>query len=408
MRLPAAVGHLCRVVSRQGESCLAEVIGFQGKQVQIMPFAPQFQFQQGDQVVALERRMRVPAGWGLLGRVINCQGQPIDDRGPLHGYQMIDLRVDPPSPLARQDIREVFQTGQKAIDGVLTMGLGQRVGLFAGSGVGKSTLLGDIAKFASADLNVVALIGERGREVKPFIEEALGAAGRERSIVVVSLADETPLARVRAGETAIAIAHHFRQQGQKVLLMFDSLTRWAMAQRELGLLLNEPPTARGYTPSVFQKLAVLLEQLGNSDQGSITALLTVLVEGDDVNDPVADSVRSIVDGHIVLSRDLANSGHFPAIDILQSASRLFLEITSPEQRKAAQAIRQILSLHRDVADLIQVGAYQKGAAPRTDLAIQMLPQIHKYLQQAIGHPCSWSDNQQLLKKINDLWKNSEK
>lgn len=369
-----------------------------------MPFAPQFQFQQGDQVVALERRMRVPAGWGLLSRVINCQGQPIDGRGPLHGYQMIDLRVDPPPPLARQDIREIFHTGQKAIDGVLTMGLGQRVGLFAGSGVGKSTLLGDIAKFASADLNVVALVGERGREVKPFIEEALGVAGRERSIVVVSLADETPLARVRAGETAVAIANHFRQLGQRVVLMFDSLTRWAMAQRELGLLLNEPPTARGYTPSVFQKLAVLLEQLGNSDRGSITALLTVLVEGDDVNDPVADSVRSIVDGHIVLSRDLANSGHFPSIDILTSASRLFLEITSPEQRRAAQAIRQILTLHRDVADLLQVGAYQKGASPRTDLAIQLLPQVQKYLQQPIGQPCNWSEIQQLLKKLSDAWK----
>jgi len=304
--------------------------------------------------------------------------------------------------MSRKPIDKIFATGQRAIDSMLTMGVGQRVGLMAGSGVGKSTLLGEIAKYASADLNVVALIGERGREVLPFIKDSLGEDGLKRSVVVVSLADETPLARVRAGETAVAIADWFRSHSNQVLLMFDSLTRWAMAQRELGLMLNEPPTSRGYTPSVFQKLAVLLEQLGCADKGSITAFLTILVEGDDMNDPIADQARSVLDGHIVLTRSLANAGHFPAIDILASISRLFLDIVDKNQQIQARVVRQVLSTYREVLDLLQVGAYQKGTIPATDRAIEAYPKVQAFLRQSVNQPVSWKDCQQQLAKLAKL------
>ncbi len=386
-----------------GTTCLAEVIGFRGDEAQLMPFSAQVSLQQGNEVWLLERSMQVPAGNGLLGRVVNCMGEPIDQLGPLRDVCQVDYRVTPPSPLQRTPIKEIFHTGQKAIDGILTMGVGQRVGMMAGSGVGKSTLLGDIAKFGEADLNVVALIGERGREVLPFIEDSLGTEGLARSAVFVSLADETPLARIRAGEAAVAAANWFRAQGKRVLLMFDSLTRWAMAQRELGLMLGEPPTSRGYTPSVFQKQAVLLENLGNSDTGSITALLTVLVEGDDTNDPVADNARSILDGHICLSRELANAAHFPAIDIGLSASRLFMELTETGHRKSALAIRQIIATYKEVIDLLQVGAYQRGQVPQTDLAIELYPQVQKFLQQEIGNPVALAECQQMLAQVTERW-----
>lgn len=397
--IPAGIGQLCQIDSRTGRSTLAEVIGFNGELVQIMPFNQQISLQRGDKVWDLGRTQEIPVGAGLLGRVINCLGEPIDELGPLRQVQFKPLQTTAPPPLSRQPIQKVFPTGQKAIDSLLTLGVGQRVGLMAGSGVGKSTLLGEIAKFAAADLNVVALIGERGREVLPFIRESLGEEGLRRSVVVVSLADETPLARVRAGETAVAIADWFRGQQRQVLLMFDSLTRWAMAQRELGLMLNEPPTARGYTPSVFQKLAVMLEHLGSSDRGSITALLTVLVEGDDLNDPVADHARSILDGHIVLSRELANAGHFPAIDVLASTSRLFLDICSPQQIEQARLVRQVLAAFRDVQDLLQIGAYQKGMLPATDRAIESHPKVQAFLRQPMGQPVSWSDCQQGLGRL---------
>ncbi|MEZ6095639.1 MAG: FliI/YscN family ATPase [Pirellulaceae bacterium] len=401
--IPASIGQLVKIRLKDGSSCLAEVIGFRGKEAQLMPFQAESRLQQGNEVILLDKSMQVPAGYGMLGRVVNCLGEPIDSQGLVRDIRMVDFRVTPPSPMERRPITEIFHTGQKAIDGVLTMGVGQRVGLMAGSGVGKSTLLGDIAKFAEADLNVVALIGERGREVKPFIEESLGAEGLKRSVVVVSLADETPLARIRAGESAVAIANWFRNQGKKVLLMFDSLTRWAMAQRELGLMLGEPPTSRGYTPSVFQKQAVLLENLGNSDTGSMTALLTVLVEGDDTNDPVADAARSILDGHIFLSRELANAAHFPAIDIRSSASRLFMELTDRDHRRAALALRQIQTAYYDVQEMLQVGAYVKGSLPQTDLAIELFPRIQKFLQQEIGSPVGLEECRQGLMQAVDRW-----
>jgi flagellum-specific ATP synthase len=306
--IPASIGELCEIQCRDGGTVLAEVIGFSGELVQIMPFGSSHSLQRSDQVVGLQKHMEVPVGFGILGRTINAMGQPIDNLGPLAPDSFASVNSHPPDALRRRPITKTFVTGQRAIDGLLTMGQGQRVGLFAGSGVGKSMLLGQIARHAQSDLNVVAMIGERGREVRPFIEDALGPEGMANSIVVVATANESPLARVRAAESAISIADWFRGQNKNVLLMLDSLTRFAMAQRDLGLMLGEPPTSRGYTPSVFQKLAVLLEQLGNSQRGSITGILTVLVEGDDMNDPVADSARSILDGHIVMDRALANAG----------------------------------------------------------------------------------------------------
>ncbi len=403
VRMPAAIGQLCQIEASGRPDSLAEVIGFRGETSQIMTFAPLEQLRHGDRVRSLGRRPRFPAGPGLLGRVIDCLGRPMDGQGPLVEIQWREHAVQTPGPMSRRPIQRVLPTGQKAIDTLLTLGEGQRVGLFAGSGVGKSTLLGEIARYAESDLNVVALVGERGREVRPFLEEALGADGLARSVVVVALADETPLARVRAGETAVAIAEDFRAGGVRVMLLFDSLTRWCMAQRELGLMLGEPPTSRGYTPGVMQKLAVLLERLGNDDRGSITALLTVLVEGDDVNDPVADSARSVLDGHIVLTRELAAQGHFPAIDVGQSISRVFLDICHPEKQRVARAARQVLTRFRQTEDLIQVGAWQRGNSAETDLAVDLFQPVMKFLEQPIRNPVSMRDADVLLAKTVTPW-----
>jgi flagellum-specific ATP synthase len=347
--------------------------------------------------------MRIPVGFNILGRTINAIGQPIDGHGPLDHDGFTLVNSNPPDALRRRPITDTLVTGQRAIDGLLTMGQGQRVGLFAGSGVGKSMLLGQIARHAKSDLNVVAMIGERGREIRPFIEDALGPEGMAKSIVVVATANESPLARVRAAETAISIADWFRGHNKNVLLMLDSLTRFAMAQRDLGLMLGEPPTSRGYTPSVFQKLAVLLERLGNSDRGSITGILTVLVEGDDMNDPVADAARSILDGHIVMDRALANAGHFPAIDVLPSASRLFHELVDEKHLMAAKAIRQIMTKYADVVDLVQVGAYQAGVSKETDLALELYPQVSRFLQQRLGAPSGFDETMAGIRRIAQRW-----
>lgn len=401
--LPASIGELVEIHYRDGGTCLAEVIGFSGDLVQIMPFGSRHTLQRRDRVIALGCAMKIPVGFATLGRVINSIGDPIDGKGPLEYSGFAKLNADPPDALRRRPIDEVFATGQRAIDGLLTMGRGQRVGLFAGSGVGKSTLLGQIARYSESDLNVVALIGERGREVLPFIHDSLGAEGMAKSIVIVSTANESPLARVRAAESAVAIANWFRQQNKNVFLMLDSLTRLAMAQRDLGLMLGEPPTSRGYTPSVFQKMAEILEQMGSSDKGSVTGLLTVLVEGDDMNDPVADSARSILDGHIVLDRGLANAGHFPAIDVLPSVSRLFNELTSDSHRTVATCIRQILAQYGEVVDLVQVGAYQPGGSRETDAAIALYPVVCRLLQQDLGTPCSFAQTQTAMQAVAQQW-----
>ena len=402
--MPASVGELVEIQHRDQGKCLAEVIGFSNDVVQIMPFESSQNLKRRDRVVSLGRRMRIPVGTQLLGRVIRSTGQPIDERGPLQCSNSIALTNAVPNVLRRQPILEPFVTGQRSIDGLLTIGKGQRVGLFAGSGVGKSTLLGQVARHAQSDLNVVAMIGERGREVLPFINDSLGAEGMAKSVVIVSTANESPLSRVRAAESAIAIANWFRQSGKNVLLMLDSLTRFAMAQRDLGLMLGEPPTSRGYTPSVFQKMASLLEQLGNSDCGSITGLLTVLVEGDDMNDPVADAARSILDGHIVMDRALANAGNFPAIDILPSASRLFRDLVEPSHLVESTDIRQILTRYSEVVDLLQVGAYQPGVSRETDKAIALYPEVRKFLKQELGSPSSLGDTKMWMNKISQQWR----
>ena len=397
--LQASIGELVTIKTQDGQSLDAEVIGFSHDEIQLMTFEPDNGVQRDDWVIGLNRKMQIPVGYSMLGRIINAVAAPIDGMGELEIEDLVDLKFDTPNPMDRTNIELPFVTGVRAIDGLNTMGRGQRVGLFAGSGVGKSTLLGDIARNAESDVNVVALIGERGREVRPFIEQALGPEGLKKSVLIVSTSDQSPLARVRASETAVVIANWFREQGNNVLLMLDSLTRLSNAQRELGLLLGEPPTSRGYTPSVFQKMAVLLEQLGTSGNGSITGILTVLVDGDDMNEPIADAARSILDGHIVLDRKVAHKGHFPAIDILASASRLFTEVAAAEHQTDAVSLRKIVATYREVEDLIQIGAYKKGAIPATDAAIATLPTVNQFLQQAVGHPTSLDETTRHLREI---------
>lgn len=368
--------------------------------MQLACFRPPEGLQVGLPVVAAGRRLRVPAGRELLGRTINGLGEPIDGLGPLPARSVLcDSSGTPPQPLSRRPVERPLITGQRVLDGLLTIGAGQRVGLFAASGVGKSTLVGELARASSADVNVVLLLGERGREVRPFLEESLGAQGRARSVVVVATSDETPLMRVQAARTAITIAEHFRTTGVQVLFFFDSLTRFAHAQRDLGLARGEMPGARGYPPSVQTSLAQLLERLGNDDRGSITGIISVLVDGDDLDEPIADAARSILDGHIVLSRRIASRGRYPAVDVLPSISRLFPQLTTPEHRQAARQVRQLLATYAELEDLIQIGAYQAGTSPRVDTAVRLMPQIEQFLQQELGEASSFSQTLQRLQSL---------
>ena len=396
-RLDAALGEVCEIRSNS-KMVLAEVIGFQEDQVQLMPFESNYRLRNNELVIGLGRQMAIPVGPELLGRVIDATGAAIDSGVPIRASDSREISFQSPEPLDREAISIPFETRVRAIDSLLSFGRGQRVGLFAGSGVGKSTLLGEIAKNSVSDINVVALVGERGREVRPFIENVLGDA-LEKSVVIVSTSDQPPLARIRASESAVTIADYFRSQGKNVLLLLDSLTRLASAQRELGLSLGEPPSSRGYPPSVFQKMASLLEQLGNNGEGSITSLLTVLVEGDDLNEPVSDAARAILDGHIVLTRRLADLNHFPAIDVLQSKSRLFNEVATPAHRQAASRILNCMATYAGVEDLVQIGAYKKGMNPETDLAIALHPSILQFLKQDLDAACSWDDCQSELLKL---------
>ena len=323
------------------------------------------------------------SGGTFIGRVLDGLGYPLDGQGRLETVGCYPLRANAPNPLARARIQTPLSLGVKALDGLLTCGQGQRLGIFAGSGVGKSTLLGMIARNSSADINVIALIGERGREVKEFIEKDLGSEGLARSVVVAATSDQPALVRIKGAYTATAIAEYFRDQGSNVLLMMDSVTRFALAQREVGLAVGEPPATRGYTPSVFALIPKLLERSGTAARGSITALYTVLVEGDDMNEPVADTVRGTLDGHIVLSRALAHENHYPAIDILASVSRLMIDLASAEHQKAAAILRELLAVYRANEDLINIGAYVAGSNPRVDLAIKMYPKIQRFLRQEI-------------------------
>ncbi len=400
---PATVGDLCELHALRGSVQLAEVVGFDRGVAQILPYHTAAGLSPNTSVFGLSRKLKIPFGPELLGRVIDALGQPLDSLGCLRCRKRLPIFNSSPPPMARQRIRQPFVTGQRVIDGLLTCGQGQRVGLFSGSGVGKSTLLGEIAKGASSDVNVIALIGERGREVRPFLDDCLGSEGLARSVTVVSTADETPLMRVRAAQAAITIADGFRRRGANVLLLLDSMTRIAMAQREIGLLLGEPPTARGYTPSVFQLLAHLLEQLGASEHGTITGIVTVLVDGDDMDEPIADAVRSIVDGHIVLSRTLAEKGHFPAVDVSGSISRVFTDVAAPEHQRAAAKLREIFATYHEVADLIRIGAYLSGSSPQVDDAVRLLPVLTAFVRQSLRDFASFDSTLAAMKQIAAAW-----
>lgn len=376
------LGERCEIRSHDGTTLPAEVVGIRDGRVLLMPYGETRGIRRGSSVIGSQQPVRVPVGPALLGRVIDAFGQPLDGGAPPVCDAHYDLFAEPRNPLTRPPIDEPLDTGVRCIDALLTLGRGQRLGIFAGSGVGKSTLLGMISRNVSADINVIALIGERGREVAEFIQHNLGSAGMARSIVVVATSDQSALKRSHAALAATAIAEYFSDQGSDVLLVMDSVTRFAMAQREIGLSVGEPPTARGYTPSVFAMLPRLLERAGTGPHGgSITALYTVLVEGDDMNEPIADHVRAIVDGHIVLSRKLAHEGHYPAIDVLQSVSRLAGALRSPAHNAMAQQAQRLLAAHANGRDLLDLGAYQAGANPELDQAIATMPALQDFLRQ---------------------------
>lgn len=383
VKLPGLkIGDLCFIETMGGEKKAAEVVAFKGESAQLLLLYDGAGIGQGSLVTTTGKQLMIPVGDFLLGRLINPLGEPIDGRSlDTTGANWIPVDGSPPDAFDRPIIKTMFSTGVRAIDSCLTLGAGQRMGLFAGSGVGKSTMLGMIARNSDADVNVVALIGERGREVKEFIEDSLGVEGMKKSVLVCSTGDQPPLIRQKCLLTATAVAEHFRDQGKKVFLMTDTITRCAMAGREVGLSIGEPPTMKGYPPSIFSWLQKALERTGNSPRGSITALYTVLMEGDDVNDPVVDTVRGIVDGHIFLSRKVAEMNHYPAIDVLGSISRLASAITTREQQDAASKMRKVLALYRENKDLIDVGMYQPGTNHRLDTAIEMMPQINAFLQQ---------------------------
>src|ERR1700683_4062279 len=371
----AAIGDFCEIRSANGQSIRTQVIGFRNGRVLAMPLDEPDGLQLGSPVIARVQDARLSVGPGLLGRVLDGFGQPMDGGPPIESTNTYPLYAPPPNPLKRRHITDRLVTGIRSIDSLLACGKGQRIGLFGGSGVGKSTLLGAMSRKNSAQVSVIALIGERNREVKAFLENELGPEGMKRSVVVVATSDPPAPLRIRAAYVALAAAEYFRDQGADVLLVMDSVTRLAMAQREIGLAAGEPPSQKGYTPSVFTLLPKIFERAGSFETGSITGFFTVLVEGDDFNEPICDAVRSILDGHIVLSRQLGAAGHFPAIDVLNSVSRLESQLASPGQGAQARAIRQALSAYRQAEDLIQLGAYVAGSNPQLDAAIRVRPQI---------------------------------
>ena len=398
-----SLGELCAIhPAGNGKPVTAEVVGFKKGKVLLMPLDSIQGLSPGCRIVSLGKKASVEIGSQFLGRVIDGLGQPIDDKGPIVSGATYPIYADPINPLKRGRIIEPIDLGIKVINGVLTCGKGQRMGIFAGSGVGKSVLLGMIARNTKADVNVIGLIGERGREVREFLEKNLGKEGLNRSIVVVAASDRHPLIRMRAAYLATSISEYFRDQGKDVLLMVDSLTRFAMAQREIGLSVGEPPTTKGYTPSVFSLLPKLLERTGKLDgSGSITGLYTILVEGDDFNEPVADAARSILDGHITLTRELANRGHYPAVDVLQSISRVMIDVVDDEQRNMANKIQNILATYKKAEDLINIGAYVKGSNHDIDYAVSMIDQVSDFLKQNIHEKI---DIAKTRKQMHNLFK----
>lgn len=393
------IGDICRIETRDGRTILSEAVGFRENKALLMPYQDMGGIGSDSLVVNTGTTLTVRLGEGLIGRTVDALGTPIDGGGILGGGLDYPVRGTPSNPMARPQISQPIEMGIKAIDGLLTIGKGQRMGIFAGSGVGKSTLMGMLARNVKADVNVIALVGERGREVREFITRDLGEEGVKRSVLVVATSDQPAMMRSTCALTATTIAEYFRDQGKDVLLMMDSLTRFCMAQREVGLSVGEPPVARGYTPSIYSALPKLLERSGNFEKGSITGIYTVLVEGDDANEPISDTVRGIIDGHIMLSRKVAMRNHYPAIDILPSISRLMSEIVSPEHKAAAGRMRNLLSLYRENEDLISIGAYKPGGNPGLDEAVERIDRINAFLKQAVGERCSLEETERLLLEI---------
>ncbi len=396
----AAVGDICRIYNKDsGTQVTAEVVGFKNNKILLMPYSEMNGISAGNFVRNTGQQLTLRVGEFLRGRIINALGQPLDDKGPLEGGTSYCISGSHINPLSRPPIREQMEFGIKAIDGMITIGKGQRIGIFAGSGVGKSTLMGMIAKNVKADINVIALVGERGREVLEFVQKDLGEEGMARSILVVATSDQPAMLRMKCPSVATGIAEYFRDQGYDVLLMMDSLTRFAMAQREIGLAIGEPPVSRGYTPSIYAELPKLLERSGNFNHGSITGVYTVLVEGDDTNEPIADTVRGILDGHIILSRTLANANHYPAIDVSGSVSRLMTEIVPPSHRQLASRIRDILSVYERNADLVSIGAYKAGTNRKLDFALSKIDEINAFLMQQVNESFSYEESVKLMEEI---------
>ena len=395
------IGSVCHIYPKgSSRKIMGEVMGFREKAVLLMPLEEIRGISPGSRVEIKQQKAVIPVGDALLGRVIDGLGNPMDDKGPVLSHTTYPIYAKPINPLLRARIRRPLDLGIRPLNGVLTVGQGQRMGIFAGSGVGKSVLMGMIAHKTKADVNVIALIGERGREVNEFLEKELGPEGLRRSVVVVATSDHLPLIRMRGAFIATAIAEYFRDQGKNVNFMMDSVTRFAMAQREVGLALGEPPTTKGYTPSVFTLLPKLLERAGAGDKGgTITGLYTVLVEGDDMNEPIADAVRSILDGHIVLSRDLAVQNHYPAIDVLKSVSRVASDITDEAHKNDANRLKSILATYKKAEDLINIGAYVKGSNPRIDYAIEMIDRVNEYLRQEIPETSTLGESKEALARL---------
>ncbi|WP_411802082.1 flagellar protein export ATPase FliI [Bacillus haynesii] len=396
-----SIGDVCKIYTKgDGPKAIkAEVVGFKDQNILLMPYLEAANIAPGSIVEATGESLRVKVGSGLIGQVVDAFGNPLDGSALPKGLAQVSTDQAPPNPMKRPPIREKMAVGVRSIDSLLTVGKGQRVGIFAGSGVGKSTLMGMIARETAADLNVIALVGERGREVREFIEKDLGEEGLKRSIVVVATSDQPALMRLKAAYTATAIAEYFRDKGQNVMFMMDSVTRVAMAQREIGLATGEPPTTKGYTPSVFAILPKLLERTGTTENGSITAFYTVLVDGDDMNEPIADTVRGILDGHIVLDRSLANKGQFPAVNILKSISRVMSNIAEKDHIRAANRFREMLSIYQNSEDLINIGAYKKGSSREIDEAIQFHPKLISFLKQEVDEAASLEESISLLKSL---------
>ena len=394
-----SVGEGCAIVTEEGQTFSGEIVGFRGRTVLSMPLQRPNGIRYGDRIITRGTRPSLRLGPDMLGRVIEGTGKPIDGKPPYRAKEHWPLQGEPPLPLDRAPIREPLGCGVRAIDGLITCGRGQRLGVFGGSGVGKSTLIGMMTRATEANMTVLALVGERGREVREFLEEAIGTEGLRRSVIIVSTSDQSPLLRIRAALAATTVAEYFSAQGKNVLLVVDSITRFAMAQREVGLAAGEPPTSKGYTPSVFSLLARLIERAGNFGKGSITAFYTVLMEGDDQQDPLVDAMRALLDGHVMLDRKLASQGHYPPIAVIDSLSRLTTAVCSAEHLKKARNVRQHLAAYSAAEDLIRVGAYQRGADPVLDRAIAALPAIHSFLQQNKTEQPIFKETLQLLMQL---------